>query len=272
MINLKELTMAVCSAARETGSFLRTERESFDEGRIEQKHSHDYVSYVDKSAEERLVEQLRKILPEAGFVTEEGLAGKSSETYWWVVDPLDGTTNFIHRNLPYAVSVALRTACEVLLGVIYDATADECFYAWKDGGAYLNDNPISVNKSHTIDSALLCLELPYNVNAYKTFALQLINHFYGRAGGIRMNGSAAVALAHVAAGRLDGWIEHYIGFWDYMAGLIIIREAGGKVTDFKGKEFCIDDVDIVASNGVIHDDLVEQTREFDRLAEKKTIV
>ncbi|MBQ0020013.1 MAG: inositol monophosphatase [Bacteroidales bacterium] len=259
MMELKELTNKVCEVARMAGAYLREERLRFDESVVEQKHAHDYVSYVDKSSEAMIVRALKELLPEAGFLTEEGLAGRDEEDCWWVIDPLDGTTNYVHGNTPYAVSIALRNANEVMLGVVYEVAADECFYAWQGGGAYLNGAPISVNRTHSIEQALLGLELPYDANAYAEMWRRLIGHFYGYAGGVRMNGSAAVALCMVACGRWDGWIERFIGQWDYMAGMLIVREAGGIVTNFAGSEQCLNGDDIVASNGIIQQDLLSQT-------------
>ncbi len=258
-MELQKLTSIVCGVARIAGHYLREERLRFDETVVEQKHAHDYVSYVDKSSEMKIIKALKDIYPEAGFLTEEGLAGRRDESCWWVIDPLDGTTNYVHGNTPYAVSIALRTENEVLLGVVYEVSSDECFYAWKGGGAWLNGKRISVNRSHSIEHALLGLELPYDAKAYAETWRRLIGHFYGYAGGVRMNGSAAVALCMVACGRWDGWIERYIGQWDYMAGLLIVREAGGTITNFNGDENCLNGDDIVASNGVIHQDLISET-------------
>lgn len=255
--HLQTLTQQVCEVARKAGAYLLSERKNFSEDKIEQKHAHDYVSYVDKSSEDIIVAELRAILPDAGFLTEEGSATHNDEQYWWVIDPLDGTTNYVHGFNPFAVCIALRNKTEILLGVVYEATLDECFYAYKGGGAYLNSQPIHVNSAHAIDQALLGIELPYDSSRYKDIALKLIGHFFGYAGGIRMNGSAAVAICNVAAGRWDGWIERYIGQWDYMAAAIILQEAGGKVTNFDGDEFFLNGDDIVASNSTVHQDLLD---------------
>ena len=134
---LQELTRLVCQIAREAGSYIRKEREGFSTDRVERKHAHDYVSYVDKGSEERIVKALRELLPEAGFITEEGLATHTDEQLLWVVDPLDGTTNFIHGFAPYAVSIALIRGKEILIGVVYEIVSDECFYAWQGGGAHV---------------------------------------------------------------------------------------------------------------------------------------
>ena len=256
MKDLQELTRCVCEVARQAGAYIKEERANFNINRVEQKHAHDYVSYVDKGSEERIVKALRKLLPEAGFITEEGLATHSDEQMLWVVDPLDGTTNFIHGFAPYAVSIALIGGNEILVGVVYDICADECFYAWKDGGAWMNGTPIHVGNS-PIGDALLCLQLPYNSDAYMPVITCLIAHFYGNVGSIRMIGSAAMALCYVAAGRLDAYAERYIGQWDFMAGALIVLEAGGRVTNYDGSPHFLTGDSVVATNAVVHQDLLE---------------
>ena len=253
---LKTLTLAVCNVAKSAGSYIREERSKFSLNKVERKHAHDYVSYVDKGSEERIVSALRQLLPEAGFITEEGSASHSQEQYVWVVDPLDGTTNFIHQYAPYAVSIALMQGRQVKIGVVYEICADECFYAWHEGGAYLNGELIHVSKQQ-IEDALLCLQLPYNSEAYKPTAKHFIDTFYGRAASIRMNGSAAMSLCYVAAGRLDGYAEQYIGQWDYMAGSLIVTEAGGTVTDYSGSTDFTSGNSVVATNGLIQQDILD---------------
>lgn len=133
MLNLEQLTADVCRIATTIGDFLKEERKSFRSEYIVEKCTHDYVSYVDKESERKLVAELSVLLPEAGFITEEGSATYNDEPYCWVIDPLDGTTNYIHDNAPYCVSIALRSRNELLLGVVYEVCRDECFYAWKGG-------------------------------------------------------------------------------------------------------------------------------------------
>ena len=139
MIDLHVCALAVCEIAQQAGDYIREERRKFSLERVERKHAHDYVSYVDKGSEQLIVSELRKLLPEAGFITEEGLAGHDTEQMLWVVDPLDGTTNFIHQYAPYAVSIALLKGKEILIGVVYEICADECFFAWKGGALLLMD-------------------------------------------------------------------------------------------------------------------------------------
>lgn len=311
MRDLESLSRLVCQVAREAGAYIRKERASFSVDKVERKHAHDYVSYVDKGSELLIVKSLREILPGAGFITEEGTTktlpqplperegssnsqdGKDTEEHFtplphkdgagegllWVVDPLDGTTNFIHGYAPYAVSIALIQDKDILLGVVYDVCADECYYAWKGGGAYLEvggersdvrgersdvrgeKSEVRVERlavgTSAINDALLCMQLPYNSDAYKPVIKHLIDRFYGNVGSIRMIGSAAMALCYVAAGRLDGYVERYIGRWDYMAGALIVQEAGGTVTDYNGSvDFTCGD-SVVASNGIVHQPLLE---------------
>lgn len=273
-IDLEECTLAVCKIARRAGEYIREERKKFSLERVERKHAHDYVSYVDKGSERLIVSALRELLPEAGFITEEGTAQGDSPSVsglrtegtvplCWVVDPLDGTTNFIHQYAPYAVSIALLQGKEILIGVVYEICADECFYALKGGGAYLEVKSGEVKSeklkvsSQQIQDALICLQLPYNSEAYKPVIKQLIDRLYGNVGSIRACGSAAMALCQVAAGRLDGYAEQYIGQWDYMAGSLIVMEAGGMVTDYDGSADFTQGNSVVATNGLIQQDLLK---------------
>ena len=154
-MDLKNLTEEVCRVAHEAGAYLKVEQHRLRADQVERKHAHDYVSYVDKTSEEMIVARLRTLLPEAGFLTEEGTTGeRQGEAVWWVIDPLDGTTNYVHGTGPFAVSIALRNACEILLGVVYEVTLNECFSAWKGGGAWLNGQPIHVSDK-PISEALL---------------------------------------------------------------------------------------------------------------------
>ena len=269
--DLEKYTLAVCEIARQAGAYIREERRKFSFDSVERKHAHDYVSYVDKGSERLIVNALRELLPEAGFITEEGTAEEvksdevKSERLLWVVDPLDGTTNFIHQYAPYAVSIALLQGKTVLIGVVYEICADECFYAWQGGGAWLcgmrnvecgmRSEKLRVS-SQKMQDALLCLQFPYNSDAYKPVMKRLIDRLYGHVGSIRACGSAAMALCQVAAGRLDGYAEQYIGQWDYMAGSLIVMEAGGTVTDYSGSPDFTQGNSVVATNGVIQQDFL----------------
>ena len=273
-LQLEELTRGVCEIAKQAGAYIREERRKFSLESVERKHAHDYVSYVDKGSEKQIVSALRQLLPEAGFITEEGTTkmeegrGKMEEdsaispqssALTWVVDPLDGTTNFIHQYAPYAVSIALLQGKEILIGVVYEVCHDECYCAWKGGGAYVELEGESLKLSvsnQKIQDALLCLQLPYNSDAYKPVIKHLIDKLYGNVGSVRMCGSAAMALCYVASGRYDGYAEKYIGQWDFMAGALIVKEAGGMVTNYEGSEDFTQGNNVVATNGVIQQDLL----------------
>ncbi len=277
MRDLQELTRHVCDIARQAGAYIRNEREGFSADKVERKHAHDYVSYVDKNSERLIVAALHALLPEAGFITEEGTAaaadGQSAASgtqQLWIVDPLDGTTNFIHGYAPYAVSIALAEGSTILVGVVLDVSSGECFYAWQGGGAYCENRDASgevVSQttlrvgSSSVSDSLLCLQLPYNSDAYKPVIQQLIGHFYGRAASIRMIGSAAIALCYVACGRLDGYAEQYLGRWDFMAGALIVREAGGTVTDYSGSSNLLAGNSVIAANPAVHAELLAACRE-----------
>lgn len=252
-MDLKDITFQVCRIAKETGAYLASERKNFKKENVIQKHSHDYVSYVDREAEKMTVRELNALLPEAGFITEEGTVEQSQDGLSWVIDPLDGTTNYIQDYAPFCVSIALRNRDEILLGVIYEVCRDECYFAWKDGGAYLNQQKIHVSDNH-IENAFIGAELPYNAEEYKPVILNMIDKLYGKVSSMRINGSAAMSLCYVAAGRYDAWAEAFIKAWDYSAGVIIVREAGGTVTDFKGKDDITGTHHIVATNGVFHEE------------------
>ena len=281
-LQLEKLTRGVCEIAKQAGAYVREERRKFSLESVERKHAHDYVSYVDKGSEKQIVSALRQLLPEAGFITEEGTTeteegrgkmtlGEHSETLatrgtqeensslTWVVDPLDGTTNFIHQYAPYAVSIALLQGKEILIGVVYEVCHDECYCAWKGGGAYVELKGESLKlkvSNQKIQDALLCLQLPYNSDAYKPVIKHLIDKLYGNVGSVRMCGSAAMALCYVASGRYDGYAEKYIGQWDFMAGALIVKEAGGMVTNYEGSEDFTQGNNVVATNGIIQQDLL----------------
>ncbi|ADV42956.1 inositol monophosphatase [Bacteroides helcogenes P 36-108] len=252
MEELKTLADKVCRIARDAGCFLKEERKKFRLEAVRKKHTHDYVSYVDKESERRIVVALRELLPEAGFIAEEGSAVYRDEPYCWVVDPLDGTTNYIHDNAPYCVSIALRSKRELLLGVVYDPCRGECFCAWKGGGAYVNGVEMAVSSVQDLEEAFVVAELPYNSEQYARTGEHLIHELYGRVAGIRMNGSAALALCYVAAGRFDAWLEAFIGKWDFSAAALMVQEAGGKVTDFYGNDDFMEGHHIIATNGALH--------------------
>lgn len=256
MTDLEKILPHVIDISKKAGSFIRRERETFSRSRIEEKGVNNLVSYVDKEAEKMLVEGLEQLLPEAGFITEEGTISKKGEVYNWIIDPLDGTTNFLH-NLPiYSVSIALMRNDEVVLGVVYEIGRDECFYALEGGKAYCNDKEIKVSEVPKLKEGLLATGFPYysfdKIGAY----LDIMSEFMQNTHGLRRMGSAAVDLAYVACGRFEGYYEFNIYAWDVAAGALIVERAGGKVTDFTGGKNFIFGKQIIAANAV-HAEILE---------------
>lgn len=261
-MDLKELTIKVCQIAKEGAHFIAQERKHFDKDRVEVKKANDFVSYVDKETEKLLVAKLAELLPSAGFITEEATAVYSQEDYCWIIDPLDGTTNFIFDNAPYCVSIALTYRKKLMIGVVYEVCRDECFYAWKDGGAYLDGKTLSVSSTAEWSKASVGLDLPYDDKAYKPVLNALVDDLYGNVVSLRDFGSAAMGLCYVAAKRFDVWLEAYIKLWDYAAGAIIVEEAGGKVSGFDGGLDYMGGHHIICTNGLLHDKAVKLVEPF----------
>ena len=252
-MNTEQLTKEVIEIAKNAGEFLKKERLDFRSEDVIEKHKFDFVSYIDKNTEIMLVKQLSELLPAAGFITEEGQAEYNDEEYCWIIDPLDGTTNYIRDFAPYCVSIALRKGNDLLIGVIYEVCRDECFYAWKGGGAYLNGKQLYTLSNEDIEKAFIGMGLPYNYEKYMPVAENIIPRFYGSCTGLRLIGSAAANLCYVAAGRYDLWFEAYIKPWDFAAGALIVLEAGGVISGFDNNPDVLSSHHIIASsNQTIH--------------------
>ncbi|MDP2336802.1 MAG: inositol monophosphatase family protein [Bacteroidota bacterium] len=253
-MNLEILCTQVQSLAREVGRFIYEERLKFTAEDIIHKGKTDLVTYVDKTAEVRIVTALRELLPGSGFIAEEGTAHDNSEKYRWVIDPLDGTTNYIHGISPFAVSIALLDAEEIILGVIFEISLDEMFYAWKGSKAFLNGREIHVSKAATTADSLIATGFPYYDFSKLDKYMESMSFFMRNSHGMRRLGSAAADLAYVAAGRFEGFYEHALHSWDVAAGIIIVKQAGGKVCDFNGGENCLFGGEIIACNANYFDE------------------
>jgi len=252
MTNYKELCEKVCIIAKETGAFIKEERKKFTYNKIEEKGSHNFVSYVDKTSEKMIVEKLSVLLPESGFIAEEGTSDKKGDVYNWVIDPLDGTTNFIHGLPPYAISIALIENEEIVIGVIFEVCLEECFYAWKGSKSYLNGEEIKVSPAKSVNDSLIATGFPYYDYSRMQGFLKTLDYFFKNSHGVRRIGSAATDLAYVACGRFDVFYEYSLHPWDVAAGVLILKQAGGEVTDFKGDTNYLFGKEIIASNGIIH--------------------
>ena len=255
-MDLKKLTEQVEAICIEVAGFIREEAPKFTEAGVSTKSANNLVTHVDHTAEDRIVEALEKLLPDAGFIAEEG-SGDRAERLNWVIDPLDGTTNFAHKFPIFSVSMALRDGDELLIGVVYDPLRDECFTAARGLGAKLNGVPFSVSTTEALDQALLATGFPYDDFGYEAEYMDLLRELMHRTRGIRRLGSAAADLAYVACGRFEAFYEYGLNSWDVAAGVLLVREAGGRVSGFAPSKDPVFDEEIVATNTAIHDELLE---------------
>ena len=260
--NLETLCLQVCDLARTTGGIIHRDIHKISRKDLEVKGRHNYVTYVDKMSEAYLVKELSLLLPEAGFVAEEGTSAKKGGRFQWVIDPLDGTTNFIHALPIYSISIALMDQEEVVLGVVYEVNQKECFYAWKDSPAYLNGKSIHCSDTGVLDDSLLATGFPYTDPGYMEHNLELLGYLLQNTRGLRRFGSAAVDLAYVACGRFDAFYEYGLNPWDVAAGSLLVRQAGGRVCDFNGGDRYIYGKQIIVSNPSIYDHLMEIFRKY----------
>lgn len=263
--DLEKLYQEAVLVVKEAGQFILTELGKVSSGAIETKSLNSLVSYVDKQAEEILVEGLQKILPESVFITEEDTIENRDGEWQWIIDPLDGTTNFLHQLPCFAVSVALRHHEETVIGIVYEPTGDECFYAWKNGGAFLNNRPIKVSDTATLSESLVATGFPYYDYEQLPQYFKALEHFILNTRGIRRFGSAAVDLAYVAAGRFDAFFEYSLQPWDVAAGAFIVQEAGGVVSDFCGDDNYLFGQEMLAGGANLFPEVLEVIKSsFDR--------
>ncbi|MCH8554455.1 MAG: inositol monophosphatase [Schleiferiaceae bacterium] len=256
-LNLKQLTNQAGRIAIAAGKWMRKQQQTFDKNAIETKSFNSLVSYVDKGAEEYIVKHLLQLTPNAEILGEEsGLATTDSDLRW-IIDPLDGTTNFIHGLPTYAVSIALECKGELVLGVIYEVGLDECFSAYKNGGAFLNGQPIRVSDTADLGDSLIATGFPYSDFKKMPAYMDIFKSYMQHSHGLRRLGTAATDLAYVACGRFEGFFEYGLAPWDVAAGIVIVREAGGIVTDFNKGDNCLYGMEIAAASAVIFDDFYQ---------------
>lgn len=257
-MDLQKITNQLIDLSKTVGKFIQVESEKFSDSDILEKGLHDLVTYVDKQAEKMLVEKLSEFLPQAGFIAEEDQSLAKGERFNWIVDPLDGTTNFIHSIPVYSISIALVDGDETILGLVYEINRKECFYSWKGGPALLNEKEIKVSSTNNLNNSLLATGFPYYDYSQLDSYLHLFKDLMKSTRGIRRLGSAAVDLAYVAAGRFELFFEYGLHPWDVAAGAFLVQQAGGKVTDFKNENNFIFGKQIIASNGLVSDEFNEK--------------
>ena len=261
-LDLSSICRQTRDLTREVKDFILKESGRFSLENIKVKGKHDFVTHVDTGSEKKLVEGLQKILPGSGFIAEEGTYEEHRGQYIWIIDPLDGTTNFIHGLPPYSISIALMENQEIILGVVLEISLDECFYSWKGSKAYLNDGEICVTETRKVEDTLIATGFPFtNYDRLDPF-LHSLKYFMMNSHGVRRLGSAAVDLVYLACGRFDAFYEYNLNQWDVAAGAFIIKQAGGKVSDFSGGNNYLFGKEIVAANSNIFDEFLAVVKNF----------
>jgi myo-inositol-1(or 4)-monophosphatase len=241
-----------------SADFIQNQLGNVKNQQIETKSLNSLVSYVDKKAEEMLVEGCMKILPGAGFITEEETIEKSADKEWlWIIDPLDGTTNFLHSLPFFSISVALQHRGKTVMGLVCEVNRRELFYAIKNEGAFLNGKKISCSSTEKLTDSLLATGFPYYDFDRRDAYLKLLGELMPKSRGIRRLGSAALDLAYTACGRFDAFFEYSLAPWDVAAGAFIVEEAGGIVTDFTGGDNYLYGKEIIATNRGINKEMSE---------------
>ena len=208
-----------------------------------------------------LIDELKKLIPEAGFIAEEsGIV--ESVVYRWIIDPLDGTTNFVHKIPLFSISIALQENGQTVIGVVYEINLDECFYAWKNGPAYLNGSKICVSPTNTLTDSLIATGFPYYDFSRLPAYLEFLGYLIQKTRGIRRLGSAAVDLAYVACGRFEAFYEYGLHPWDVAAGAFIVEQAGGQLSGFDGGKDVVFGKDIIASNTLVHNEILDKIKVY----------
>ncbi|CAN1550562.1 SuhB Archaeal fructose-1,6-bisphosphatase and related enzymes of inositol monophosphatase family [Spirosomataceae bacterium] len=260
-MDLKLIVEQVKQIAQEAGEFIAGEALKFQTNAIEYKDVNNVVSYVDKEAENLIVRRLKAVGPAIGFITEEGTVATGDQNGLnWIIDPLDGTANFVHGLPHYSVSLALAQGKEVLVGVVYNICSKDTFWAIKGGGAFRNQTPIKVSANDSFGQSLFATGFPYYKFEEMEKYIQILESLMQKTHGLRRFGSAALDLAYVAAGMYDGFFEYNLNSWDMAAGVLLVTEAGGKVTDFSGGENYLFGGDIIAGSAVQTELLAEIKR------------
>lgn len=266
---MEDLLSEVRVIARRASEYIKSQYGQVDHSQVEEKEMNSLVSYVDKTAERMLVDDLAEVLPAAGFITEEDTPDREGKRYNWVIDPLDGTTNFLMGVPHFSVSVALRDETEVVLGVVIEVVSGEEFYATKGGGAFRNGKPIRVFQEEKLSQALIATGFPYRNDYAIEIYFEAIKFILTKTRGMRRMGSAALDLCYVACGRFGGYYETSLNAWDVAAGALIVTEAGGSSTDFVGEESYQDGSEILACAPQFKDQLIDMISDLALLKRPK---
>jgi myo-inositol-1(or 4)-monophosphatase len=250
------------TAALAAGEILLENFRKVSKDKIRKKAKNDFLSFVDETSEKKIISIIKESFPQHSILAEETGLSNNKNDYQWIIDPLDGTTNYLAGIPVFAVSIGLQHKDELILGVIYDPSHDELFWAEKGNGAFINDKEISVSSSKQLEDSLIATGFPFKLKHLVPEYLEAWKKIFHSSIGMRRMGAAAIDLAYVAAGRFDGFWEIGLSPWDMAAGALIIREAGGKVTDFWDKEQFLNTGYIVANNSKIHNELIEKIQQI----------
>jgi len=263
--DFSELLPTIKKAVLEGGEILLANLDKLSQSDIDIKGKNDFVTRIDKESEELIVRILKGRTPDFDILTEESTPEEKKSEYRWIIDPLDGTTNYIHSFPFFAVSVALEEKGEIVLGMVYDPLRKELFYTEKGKGAFLNDKAIHVSKREVLDECFLATGFPFKAHSHLDGYLKTFREMFLRSSGLRRAGSAVLDLCYTACGRFDGFWEMRLSAWDVAAGSLLIKEAGGKVSDWKGGEDYLFSGTIVGSNGYIHNEMLSIIKEQFRI-------
>ncbi len=251
---LSDLKLKLERLCQDVSAFIRTEMQKVQQSDIEIKDMNSLVTYVDKNAEIKIVEVLKKLLPEAGFITEEGTVSQDAKELMWVIDPLDGTTNFLYKIPHFSISIALTQNGDPILGIVYDVMLDVAYTAIKGHGTFENNHRVKVRKNKETLDAIVVTGFPYKREPQHIDAsLLMLRYCVENCRGIRRLGSAALDLAYVASGKIDLYYENTLNIWDLAAGALLVTEAGGIVSDYHGGNSYLADGSIIASSPGIYD-------------------
>ena len=255
-MELENICRKACEIVAQTGNFIREESIKTADITIEEKDRNSLVSYVDKQAENILVEGLQKLIPGSGLITEEETEDITGREWEWIIDPLDGTTNFLFGIPAYSVSVGLRHNEELVVGVVYEINKAEMFYAWQGGGTFMNNRQVYVSKRAPLAKGLIATGFPYTDFSGLPAYMQTLQDMMKGSRGLRRLGSAAVDLAYVSCGRFEAFFEYGLSPWDVAGGIVLVREAGGTVTGFNNEDNALFGREMIASNTLVHPDIL----------------
>ncbi|MEF9475942.1 MAG: inositol monophosphatase [Candidatus Mariimomonas ferrooxydans] len=247
-------------AARLAGELILNSLGKISKRDISIKQTSDFVTQVDRDSEQIIIKTIKNSFPDHSFLAEESGKKSDSEHYLWIIDPLDGTTNYIHGYPMFSVSIALEYKGEIILGVVFDPLRNELYTAEKNRGTFLNDKPVKVSSVSSLKNSLVTTGFPFRKKNMIDMYLKLFRNIFYKVSDIRRAGSAALDLAYLASGRCDGFFELGLSPWDIAAGSLLIKEAGGVVTDFGGDEDYLLTGNVVAGSPALHKEILEEVK------------